>query len=456
MPWEGTISQKVHDFMTSEASGLPSHERRAFSLWTGTFYPFQRNWLWDPRKLAALNKCRQIGGSHTYAGWGVLRGAMYGDDSVYVSRAEQEAKDLKDIAAKHARALHSMGSQWARVVRETTTSLHLASGAEIRSTTSTAAGRGFSGNVLLDEFAYHQDPDAVWDAALAATQHGYLCRICSTPNGVGNVWWDLIENICVAESADSNPERGWKSYLTTIHDAIADGMRIELADAWDTARHDKRIFAQLYMGSFLDGSFQYIPTDLIKRAIRNKAFLRRAPVYAGLDIGENRDKTVLVIVQEFAPGQFNIVHHERHEHTDDLLVDRLVKEAFSLHGAKRLSFDATGAGSFPAKAASRRYGPKFKPIKFTQQKKEEMATRMHEVFSQDAISIPTDDKQMVIDVSAIKREVTAAGTVRYTADHTKLGHADSAFALMLSLDAAKGGEVKPTGAYKNMKRGMRR
>ena len=446
--------------MVGPGAGLPDHEARAFMLWTSTFYDFQKNWLWDPRKLAALNKCRQIGGSHTFAGWGVLRGALYGDDSVYVSRAEQEAKDLKDIAAKHAKALHEMGSQWARVVKETTTSLHLASGAEIRSTTSTAAGRGFSGNVLLDEFAYHQDPDAVWDAALAATQHGYQCRICSTPNGVGNVWWDLVENICVPESTEANPSRGWKSYLTTIHDAITDGMKIDLADAWDTARHDQRIFDQLYMGTFLDGSFQYVPTTLIKRSIRNIPFVQRGTgglgdMYAGIDIGENRDKTVLLIIQEHCHGKFNVVHRETHDHTDDILVDRLVKEAFSLHGCKRLSFDATGAGSFPAKAARRRYGNRFKPVKFTTQAKEEMATRMHEVFAQDLISIPTDEKQLVTDIASIKREVTSAGTVRYTADTTKLGHADSAWALMLSLDAAKGGETKPKSTYKSMRGRMR-
>ena len=159
---------------------LPDHEARAVVAWMATFYSFQREWLMDWRRLAAAVKCRQIGGSHTFAGWAALRGLL-GENCVMVSIRDAEAKDLLAIACKHLDVLAALGSKWARIVSRTATEAVLASGAKIRSTTSSAAGRGFSGNVILDEFAYHESQQAVWDAAVAATTHGYSCRIVSTP-----------------------------------------------------------------------------------------------------------------------------------------------------------------------------------------------------------------------------------------------------------------------------------
>jgi phage FluMu gp28-like protein len=51
--------------------------------------------------------------------------------------------------------------------------------------------RGFSGDLILDEFAFHEDANAIWNAAepMLAAHQDYLCRIASTPNGKHNLFY---------------------------------------------------------------------------------------------------------------------------------------------------------------------------------------------------------------------------------------------------------------------------
>jgi len=43
--------------------------------------------------------------------------------------------------------------------------------------------RGYSGNVTLDEFAFHSDADKIYTALFPSITRGYCLEIISTPNG---------------------------------------------------------------------------------------------------------------------------------------------------------------------------------------------------------------------------------------------------------------------------------
>ncbi len=53
--------------------------------------------------------------------------------------------------------------------------------------------RGFSGDLILDEFAFHEDSNAIWEAAepILSAHPEYLCRIASTGNGRHNMFYRL-------------------------------------------------------------------------------------------------------------------------------------------------------------------------------------------------------------------------------------------------------------------------
>lgn len=51
--------------------------------------------------------------------------------------------------------------------------------------------RGFSGDLILDEFAFHENSNAIWEAAepILAANPEFLCRIASTGNGRHNLFY---------------------------------------------------------------------------------------------------------------------------------------------------------------------------------------------------------------------------------------------------------------------------
>lgn len=434
---------------------IPPHERRAIELWDSTFYDFQSEWVHEMRRFAGHVKCRQIGASHSVGGGKTALHGLFAEDTTLVSIRDEEAKDLLDQVEKHCLLLADMGSRWARPKSRTAHILKLESGATILSTTSTAAGRGFTGNVVLDEFAYMPNQEATWDAALAATMHGFWARIVSTPNGAGDIWHQVCTEL--GEPNPTDPKK-WKIFLTTVHDAIADGMDINLDECWEMARNDPRVFAQLFEGKFLDGNFQYFPSELIQAQTKPMASFQHWHTYGkecfgGIDIGETRDKTTLVIVKG-DPTYLPVKHVEVHDRTDDELIRKLCSDAINVHGCSRVCIDKTGMGTFPAREARRTHGPQIEPVDFTPKSKEAMATRLYQSLVDGRIWLPREETRLLNDLMSIRRLVTEAGTVRYDAPRTAKGHADTAWALMLACQASNLAGVK--SVYGEMRKAMRR
>ena len=54
--------------------------------------------------------------------------------------------------------------------------------------------RGFSGDLILDEFAFHENSIAIWDAAepIISSNPDFECRIASTGNGRFNMFYQMV------------------------------------------------------------------------------------------------------------------------------------------------------------------------------------------------------------------------------------------------------------------------
>lgn len=430
----GTLSQTVTELLQPYRRSLPTTEYQALESWLSTFYPFQLEWLLEQGLFAICNKGRQIGISHTTAAMAVLWAVFHGELTTIVSKGQEESDEVLEYARRHARVLCQLGSTSARPTKDNSGHLHFASGGRVLSLPSSGA-RGFSGNAVMDEMAYHLHPEQGFDATAGATTLGYRLRVVSTPNGAGNKFHDLWEHALRTDS-------GWSHHEIPIDRAITDGYPVDEAACWARANGDPRLFDQLYRCKFLDTELQYIPTDLLGAAFDIPC--DGGVAFGGLDIGETRDRTVLVILRR-QRQRLSLAHIESHPYTDDELIQSLAAKAFGpTYGCTRLAVDATGLGKFPAKTMRKRYGRRLEPIDFTLQTKEELATGLYDALAKGELALPksylfngTDEIPLLRDdVHAIKRLVTAAGNVRYDAARTQRGHADRAWALMLARHAA--------------------
>lgn len=417
-------AQKTLDVLQK---ALPPGEWAAVQLWLATFYAYQLEWLLDPSRFAVVVKSRQIGASHTFAAAAVLWG-MIGETTSIVSKGEREGEEVVVKAAQHAEALKRLGSKWARPLKVGMGKVTLQSGGRIIALPATSGGRGYSGNMILDEFAYHSDPDAVFDGAAGTTLHGFKMRICSTPNGVGNRFHKIWA---------SHP-KGWSRHAVKLQSAVDQGLPVNIQECWDLAFGDQRIFDQLYNCSFLDNALQYIPDELIKAALAPAAAVQ-GECFAGLDIGRKNDLTVLTVVCVDVHGTRWVVHEETCKRTSFGDLDRLVGNAVRRWDCRKIVIDETGLGVFPAEQLQAKYGLyRVVPFAFSMKSKGQLATTMYQHFADHRIKLPADNTELQADIAGIRRVVTSSGNVTYDGLTTEDGHQDRAWALAMALHGCSG------------------
>jgi phage FluMu gp28-like protein len=413
-----------------------SSEERAISAWLSTFLPYQREWIEDQTRFSIILKARQIGASHAMGATACVWGMM-GETTTIISIGEREAVELLSKVEAHAEALCRLGSKTAAYKRKADRVEFTTTRGRVLALPASSGGRGMSGNSILDEFAYLQNPEAIWDAAGGSVLRGYKMRVISTPNGSGNLFHKLY--------TDPNASRGYRKFATTIDEAIKQGLEVDLDECWKMARGDRRVFDQMFRCAFLDGDQQYFSLELLNAAKYDpdKHFIPLGERYAGLDIGRTNDLTSLVeVAKDITTGVRYEIRTETCKRTSQEDIEDMVERAI-MRGCKRICVDATGLGSFPAEALQRKFGRwKIEPLTFTMGLKEEMATTLYQAFHEDTLKIRNNNDKLVDDLLALRRIVTPSGGIRFDAPRSEDGHADRAWALAMAVHACSGPERK--------------
>ncbi len=287
--------------------------------------------------------------------------------------------------------------------------------------------RGYSGNVVLDEFAFHEDSRAIWRALVPTITRGYRLIVVSTPNGRSNMFYELHSQ---------HPE--FSKHKVTIVDAARDGLQVNLAEL--QAAIDPDGWQQEFMCEFLDENSALLPYDLIARAEAPEAELYaldttyRGTLYAGMDIGRQKDLSVFWLIERHGDlsttRQLTIL--DKAPFHQQL---KFLRDTMAALPIRRLCLDATGIGAMLAEEAQRHLGSRVEPVQFTQAAKEDLAMRMLRTFQDGAIRIPAS-REVRDDLHKVTKLTTAAGNVRYVASRDGDGHADRFWACALALHAA--------------------
>jgi len=415
-------------------------------------------------KRASCLKARQIGFSHTTGGSGVIWGAFHGELTTIISKGANESEEVLEKARRHASVLRRLGSRLATLTKDRANEIAFASGGRILALPSTG-GRGYTGNLILDEFAYHEHAEETWDAAVPAMRLGHFrLRVISTPNGVGNTFANHIDAIRTGKLKST------RLFEVPLEVAERDGYPVNWEQCWEDAHGDPRLFEQMYRCSFLDNTFQYIPTEAIE-ACAAKHYdvddLGHGEYYAGLDIGREADLSVLVVLKVVKRVAY-VVHVRVMKRTEFAEQERAVDEVFARYNLRRLCIDETGMGKAPAENIKKKHServdvawrrPRVEPISFTVSTKETLATGLFSAMAgvrgeadsknrlrlrlppTDAIlidSLPGTVAAFKKELASIQRKITSAGNVVYTTPRTEEGHGDRAWALALALHASSG------------------
>lgn len=325
-----------------------------------------------------------------------------------------------------------------------------------------ASLRGFTGSLILDEFAIFENDEEVWAAAFPIIVNPMAgvkrVLITSTPKGRGNRFFRLVDENLM------NPVEGrgvrWSVHRTTIHEAAKEweetgrlaGRTAEQYVAELKANFDSpELWPQEYECEFLDSDNNLLTLQMITDAESAEASAaspwwleRGGEFYVGVDFGRTSDPTVAWTLER--RGDL-LVTREVLE-LRNMATERQFRELSPRFAAARLAcLDYTGPGiglGDLAVAAHGRRDPqrhdfgRVELCTFSAPFKRLIFPRLRKRFeSPVTVRIP-HSQEIRQDLNAM-RQTVHAGDYTYWAPRTAEGHSDRCTALALAVRAAESG-----------------
>jgi len=427
---------------------------------------YQARWVKDRARLKLMEKARQIGLSWSTA-YALVSTTSLKDakhDDWISSRDDLQARlliqDCKNFAGLLSIAAEDLGERVVDDQKHSAYVLRYANGHQTHSLSSNPdAQAGKRGRRVFDEFALHSDPRKLYSIGYPGITWGGSMELISTHRGSANFFNELVQEI----KHKGNP-KGFSLHTVTLQDALDQGFLFKLqlklpaddprqqmdeADYFNFIRAgcpDEESFLQEFCCVPADDNSAFLSYDLIagceypltEQWERSTAELleSRNALTLGVDIGRFHDLTVFWILE-----QVGGVHFTRQVHTFQGATfaeqEAFFNQLMWLPQLRRACIDRTGIGLQFAERAETRFGKyKVEGVQFTGPVKEDLAYPVRAAFEDRSVRIP-NDKLIRADLRAIRKETTASGNIRFTADRGANGHADRFWALALALHAAK-------------------
>jgi phage FluMu gp28-like protein len=424
----------------------PSHNALLVFL-CSILLPYQQKWVKDKSPLRIWNKARQIGFSFIATFDAMLDMVEHKTLWIILSRGQRQSNELAVKAAEHIEAFSAIeqnarGSEfheeehWGFVdgVEIKQSVIHLPSNRSraVFLPANPDTARGYTGNVLADEFALHKQAKQIYAAVFPSLTRGYRLSIGSTPFGESGMFWELFTKT-----------NGFSKHQTTIYEAVEQGLQadIEMLRGGCT---DDDIWEQEYCCKFISDATSWITWEQITDAESTGAsvelpeyFIPTGELYLGGDIGRHKDLTVLCLLEKI--GDVYWVRAIIRMRGVTFKVQReKIEWLMETYRIRRYCQDATGLGMQLAEEITTKFGEsRSEGVTFTGLVKEDMAVRTRRMYEDKKLRTP-DERAFRSAVHAVRRTTTQAGHIRFDAARTDAGHADEFWALSLALLAADG------------------
>lgn len=419
-----------------------------------TFLPYQKKWLADDARFK-IGMFTRRGGKTFGACAEIAEDCFKADISgiktrwTILSRSEATAKEAIEEALKPiTRGLWAAYNEVNRIEQATfeegefyseemdatykTHEVRFPGGSRVTAlSASPDAARGFGGNLLLDEFAFHRDSRRIWGSAYPiAARGGHKIRVISTPNGKGNKFYDLM----------TTEDATWSRHHVDIYQAVAQGLDVDI-DELRAGMADEDAWSQEFELKWLDEASSWLDYDLISGCETNSAGVPElydgGPCYVGVDIAARNDLFVIWVLERVGNKLVTreIIVRKRIKFSEQ---DKLKADVMSRYKVLKMAIDQTGMGEKPVEDAQTLYGEhRVDGVLFTAPRKLEMALLLKEHMQDRTLAIPAGDLLLRSDLHAIRSVVGPTGIRRLVADDDTDGHADRFWACALAVSAAQ-------------------
>ncbi|MBF0273465.1 MAG: terminase [Magnetococcales bacterium] len=429
-------------------------------------HPYQRRWMADGSRFKVGMFARQTGKTFTSCLEIVddcFAAESHGQRTrwVILSRGERQAKEAVEEHIKpFCKAYYALyqavvkqepefteGELSLGDARYTALEVHFPGGSRITALPANPdTARGFSANVLLDEFAFHAESRKIWAALFPVISAPHLkLRVVSTPNGKGNLFYQLV----------TQPNPAWSRHVVDIHRAVREGLPRDIPEL-RAALGDEDAWRQEFELEWLDEASAWLSYDLIDAAEHplagDPAHYRGGPCFVGVDIGVRRDLFVIWVMELVGDIYWTraIVTAQRASFARQA---ELLDAAMESYQVVRVCMDQTGMGEQPVEEAKRRHGSlRVEGVLFTGPNKLILANAGKALFEDRRIRIPSGNPALRQDLHKLKKITSPTGAPRFVASSDESGHADRTWAGFLAAHAASNPEhvieFTATGHYR--------
>lgn len=461
---------------------------------------YQKNWVQDKSRFKICVLTRQGGKSFEGSLESVLDSLENMTMWVFLSAGERQSKELMGKAAMHARAagkvIEELESEFIAEDKTRYKQLEIVfpNGSRIIGLPANPdTARGWSANILLDEFALHRDSREIWKAMFPTVTRGYKIRIISTFKGKTNKFYELffgaptVQKYTGKDFEHIGDRGGWSKHFVDVYQAVEMGLELKdeegaaiepedlrLAlnddDAWQEEfecipsdevsaflTHDlissvedvKIEKSPIWVGKLIDAAEvnyrEYKRTkvrpELPVEVMKNVEFL--GEIYVGMDIGRKKDLSV-IWVDQMINGTLRTTAVVEMKRTPYFVQEQVLHTILSRKQFRRACIDETGIGAQLAEGGQDRFGTyRVEGIPFTPENKETLAVGLKQNFEDHGSRIPADNT-IRSSLHSVKKYATTTKHFRYDAERTDAtGHADHFWGKALSTHAAgaKGGGV---------------
>lgn len=458
------------------------------------FHPYQQQWLADDSRFKVGMFARQTGKSFTNAAEIVqdcIKSEIEGRRTrwVILSRGERQAKELMNENIKPMlRAFWQLYTAlkgnppeieedvfWSDQYQINFRSLEceLPGGSKITALPANPdTARGFSANVLLDEFAFHAQSKAIWGALYPVISKGWKIRVVSTPNGKSNKFYELM-------TENDSP---WSRHIVDIYKAVAQGLTRNI-DELRAGLGDQDLWQQEFELKWLDEATAWLDYELILANETEGYGLVRAldynsgilstnvesgtpfgptnnSVYVGMDIARKKDLTCIWVGEMLGDTLYPREIVTMRRATFAAQMNELMRIC-RRDRPVRVCIDETGMGMPFVEQAKREIGSYIiEGVNFTIASKFTMASKLKDRMEDRRFRLPVGQREIRDDLHSITKAITTTGLVRLIHDGESDGHGDRFWAAALACEAASelpltydGFESIAAGAHKKARPG---
>jgi phage FluMu gp28-like protein len=262
--------------------------------------PYQQRWVRDSSPLKIAVKARQIGYSYAATAHAVLECIKQKTTWIFLSKGERQSRLLMEKVAEHVRSFGVVARVLESAYFEGTLTrqleTHFPNGSVIYGLPANPdTARGYTGNVTLDEFAFHADAAKIYAALFPTITRGYSLEIISTPNGTQGKFYELAKAAGLVETEVGSRESGvgrkggrlgspnsysllptsssrWSAHRCDIYDAVRQGLKIDIA-LLRSGCEDETAWQQEFCCAFVSTAENFFPPELLAASLSAEASL---------------------------------------------------------------------------------------------------------------------------------------------------------------------------------------